>query len=56
MYKVDKSKYFWCYDLALKKRLKQNEIEFITTGTSNKGQRFWLYEKSNELHTVLNRA
>ena len=54
MYKVDKSKYFWCYDLAVKRKLAEQEIEFITTGTSNKGQRFWLYEKSDILHTVLN--
>ncbi|WP_248892952.1 hypothetical protein [Bacillus methanolicus] len=50
---MDKSKYFFCYDLALKK-IERYGIEYITTAISNKGKQFWLYEKSEQLQKVLN--
>jgi len=51
---LDKSKYFFCYDLALKQKIDIYGIQYITTAISNKGHRFWLYAKTEMLEKILN--
>ena len=51
---MNKSKYFFCYDLALKRKIDTYGIRYITTAISNKGHRFWLYEKNEMLEKILN--
>ncbi|MFC4183364.1 hypothetical protein [Saccharococcus thermophilus] len=52
---MNKLKYFFCYDLALKRKIDTYGIRYITTAISNKGHRFWLYEKTEELQQILNK-
>jgi hypothetical protein len=49
----DKSMLFFCYDFALKKKLTERKVEYITTATSNKGQRFWLYFRTPEVNEII---
>ncbi|MBA2876876.1 hypothetical protein [Thermaerobacillus caldiproteolyticus] len=46
--------YFFCYDLALKKKIDQYGIQYICTAIANSGKRFWLYERTEELQKILN--
>lgn len=39
----NKNMLFFCYDLALKNKLKANGIKFIVTALTNDNKRFWLY-------------
>ncbi|EMI09231.1 hypothetical protein [Anoxybacillus gonensis] len=48
-----KKEYFFCYDLALKRKIDTYGIRYITTAISNKGHRFWLYEKTKELQKII---
>lgn len=45
---------FFCYDFALKNKLKENNIKFITTAISNDQRRFWLYFRTDELNKIVN--
>lgn len=50
---LNKNMLFFCYDLALKNRLKANGIKFITTAISNDQRRFWLYFRTDEVNEVI---
>ncbi|MCQ5364150.1 hypothetical protein NOW01_03910 [Anoxybacillus salavatliensis] len=52
---MNKSKYFFCYDLALKRKIDRYGIEYICTAIANSGKRFWLYEKTEMLEKILNK-
>lgn len=45
---------FFCYDLALKNKLKEHNIKFIVTAISNDGKRFWLYFRTDEVNNIIN--
>jgi hypothetical protein len=45
---------FFCYDFALKNRLKENNIPFITTAISNDQRRFWLYFRDEKVNQIIN--
>lgn len=49
-----KNMLFFCYDFALKNKLKQKGIKFITTAISNDQRRFWLYFRTEEVNKIIN--
>lgn len=50
---LNKNILFFCYDLALKNKLKGKGIRFITTAVSNDQRRFWLYFRTDEVNEVI---
>jgi len=52
--KVDKSKYFYCYDAKCSRHLKSNGFDYITLAKNRNDDRlFSLYEMTSELKEVL---
>ncbi len=51
---LSKNMLFFCYDFALKDRLKSHGIKFITTAISNDQKRFWLYFRTDEVNKIIN--
>jgi hypothetical protein len=49
----NKNMLFFCYDLALKNRLKGQGIKFITTAITNDNKRFWLFWKTDEVTRII---
>jgi hypothetical protein len=49
----NKNMLFFCYDLALKNKLRSNDIKFITTAISNDGKRFWLFWRTDDVNTII---
>lgn len=49
----NKNMLFFCYDLALKNKLRSNDIKFITTAISNDGKRFWLYWRTDDVNEII---
>ncbi|WP_342045146.1 hypothetical protein [Bacillus sp. OTU530] len=50
---LNKNMLFFCYDLALKNKLKANNISFICTAISNDGRRFWQYFRTDEVNEII---
>ncbi|MFK9119117.1 hypothetical protein ACJEBK_19855 [Peribacillus frigoritolerans] len=44
---------FFCYDLALQRKLKQKNIKFITTAITNDSRRFYLYWRDERVNAVI---
>ena len=49
-----KNMLFFCYDFALKNKLKSHGIKFITTAISNDQRRFWLYFRTEQVNLIIN--
>jgi hypothetical protein len=49
----NKNMLFFCYDLALKNRLKGEGIKFITTAITNDNKRFWLFWRTDEVTQII---
>lgn len=46
---MTKSDLFFCYDVALHRRLQEKGIKYITSAISNYNRRFWLYFRTEEV-------
>lgn len=44
---------FFCYDIALQRKLKEHGVRFITTAITNDGRRFWLYFRTDEVIQIM---
>ncbi|MCM3616699.1 hypothetical protein M3936_03790 [Sutcliffiella horikoshii] len=44
---------FWCYDIELQRKLKAAGVRYITCAISLKDQKFWLYQKTDELIEII---
>lgn len=56
MAKLKNTDFFFCYNSDLKNYLVENNVDFITSAYSIKTQdRFWLFQKSDELQELLNK-
>lgn len=53
MQQFDSGMLFYCYDLALHKKLKQARIPYITKAYSIEGNFYWQYLRSDELNKVI---
>jgi len=53
MQRIDSSMFFYCYDFALHKKLKQARIPYITKAYSIEGNFYWQYLRSDELNKVI---
>lgn len=49
-----KEKLFFCYDTALHRKIQAAGIRYITCSISLSNQKYWLYEKTDELLKIIN--
>ncbi|MGG3925661.1 hypothetical protein ABET51_06640 [Metabacillus fastidiosus] len=48
-----RKKLFFCYDVRLHLKLQELGFEFATCSLSLDGKKYWLYERTEELHKAI---
>lgn len=50
---LTKENLFFCYDLALQRKLKEKGIRYVFTGLTNSLKRTWIYFRTDEVNEII---
>lgn len=53
MKQLSKADFLFCYDVLLHRKLKDENIPYITSAISNHDQRFWLYQRTDKVNSIV---